>query len=86
MMKIQKRVSMGIDVVKYYTNNKWDFINEGVLYLRSVMNAAEKENYCIHSDGFDIVKYFENGSLALRRHFFKYTDDTLPKARRLIKG
>lgn len=74
-----------MDLVKYYTTNKWDFVNEGILYLRSIMNEAEQKNYCIHSEGLDMAKYFEESSLAFRRYIFKYKDENLPRARQIMK-
>lgn len=65
--------------------NQWDFSNEGVLYLRSQINALEKKKYKIDAVGVDIKDYFEHCIRAARLYILKETDDTLPAARRHMK-
>lgn len=85
MKRVHRRIAAGIDVIRYYTNNKWDFCNDGVIYLRSILNPSEKKNYCIHSEGFEINRYFEDCSLSARRYLMKDSDDTLPRDRKIMK-
>jgi len=85
LCKVQRRISNGFDVVSYYANNQWDFCNEGVLYLRALLNESERKVFNLDSQGVDIPKYVETCVLAARRYILKETDDTLPKARRIMK-
>jgi fatty acyl-CoA reductase len=74
-----------MDVLGYYICNKWDFSNKGVYYLRTILGKAEKEKYSIEIVDLDIKKYFADTMKAMRRYIFNESDETLPRARRVIK-
>lgn len=84
-MKVQKRLSAGMNVLGYYICNKWDFSNEGVFYLRSILNETERVKYSIEITDLDVKKYFTDTMLAMRRYVFNESDETLPRARKVIK-
>lgn len=85
LRKVQRRIANGFDVVSYYANNQWDFCNEGILYLRSLLNESERKVFNLDSSGVDIPKYVETCVLAARRYILNEPDHTLPKARRIMK-
>lgn len=43
MVKIQKKVSMGLDVLQYYTTKEWDFKNDNFLALRKRVSKEDDE-------------------------------------------
>lgn len=55
------------------------------MYLRTKINAVEKEKYKIDAEGVHIKDYFEDCIRAARLYILKETDDTLPAARRHMK-
>lgn len=85
MCKAQRRIANGFDVVSYYANNQWDFSNEGILHLRSLLNDVEKINFKLDPEGLDIPHYVETCVLAARRYILKEPDSTLPRARKIMK-
>lgn len=85
LMRVQRRIAKGFEVFEYYTNNQWDFKSDIAQKVRTRLNAREKEEYKVDSNGVNIEKYFEDCTLAARRYILKETDDTLPAAKRHMK-
>lgn len=86
MVKIHNKISSGIDVLNYYTNNNWEFCNENLGFLRRLVNKTEAERYFIFAEGIDIPKYMEDISLSSRRYILKNGDDTIPRAKKVVRG
>lgn len=84
MKRVQQRISIGLDAFTYYINNQWNFSDESLVYLRTLLNSTEKKNYKIDFKDFDLNKYLENGSRYLKINILKESDDELPKARKMI--
>ncbi|XP_045465464.1 uncharacterized protein LOC123674585 [Harmonia axyridis] len=82
LMRVQKRVAKGFEVLEYYANNQWTFNNRESLELRKFMNPLEKEKYRLDTEGFDFQEYLENCVISIRRHMLNEPDETLPASRR----
>lgn len=85
-MKIQKKLALGIDILPYYFNKEWEFENDGILHLRSILNRTEKLKYGMDSDGLNRKKFSENLMLSMRRYTLNNNDESLPKARQIMTG
>lgn len=51
LCRVQRRIQKGFDVFEYYANNQWDFSNNNVLYLRTIINDIEAKRYAIEDKG-----------------------------------
>lgn len=84
MVKIQKRIIRGYDVFEYYVNRKWDFKKNNSIQVRNSLNTAEKLMFQTDANGFDLKEYIATSILGARRYILKETDDTIPRAKKLI--
>lgn len=81
---MQQRITKGFEVFEYYTNNQWEFNNEGSLKARSLLTEDEKKIYKVDGQGMDLEDYFYNCIHASRLYILNEPDSTLPSAKRHI--
>lgn len=85
MVKVQRKLAKGNEVIAYYANNNWDFDKTNADLVRSKLTKFEKEIFKCDASGVDIEKYFEDCFLGARRYLLHEKDETLPRSRKLIK-
>ncbi|XP_071565359.1 putative fatty acyl-CoA reductase CG5065 [Temnothorax nylanderi] len=82
MVKIQKRISDGLEVLQYFTTREWIFHNDKIIKMDNELSKADKEIFRIIIDDIDINEYLKNIVLGARQYCMKEDLSTLPKARR----
>ncbi|XP_073844215.1 fatty acyl-CoA reductase 1-like isoform X2 [Musca autumnalis] len=85
LIRVQKRITKGLDVIGYYANGDWKFDNAGLQEVRSLMNNKERLTYVIEKIEFDLIDYFTDCLLCARRFILKQKDETIPAAKRHMK-
>ncbi|CAH2101870.1 unnamed protein product [Euphydryas editha] len=83
MVKIQKRVSYGLEVLQYYTTKEWFFKND---YYRSLEKQISKDDNEIFYTNIEVVNwssYIRNYIKGAREFCLKEDPSTLPQARKL---
>ncbi|KAG6443930.1 hypothetical protein O3G_MSEX003066 [Manduca sexta] len=83
MVKLQARISHGLEVVQYYTTKEWHFNNERFLSLHTRINAEDQSTFYFVDPHMDMDHYFENFVLGIRQYCCKEDPGNLPRARRL---
>ncbi|KAG6443936.1 putative fatty acyl-CoA reductase CG5065 [Manduca sexta] len=83
MVKMQKRINYGLEVLQYYTTKEWYFKNDNFLALRN--NISKEENEMFYTDIHDVnwSTYIKNYIKGAREYCCKEDPSTLPQARRL---
>lgn len=84
MVDVQKKVSLGHKVLRYYTTRAWNFKHDNFEKLLSEMSEVDKEKFCIDMNRIDLNEYVKNYIIGIRVHLANDSLDTLPKARRLF--
>lgn len=51
LMRVQRRISKGMEVLEYYTTNQWDFKSDKLQLLRKKLNEREYKTYKLDADG-----------------------------------
>lgn len=82
MVRIQKRISDGLEVLQYFTTREWIFHNTNLLTMTNEMTAQDKELFPIDFLVIDIMIYLKHCMLGARQYCMKEDLSTLPKARR----
>ncbi|XP_061392598.1 fatty acyl-CoA reductase 1-like [Musca vetustissima] len=85
LIRVQKRVTKGLDVISYYANGQWNFDNTNAVEVRKLMNNRERRTYVVEKIEFDMIDYFTDCLMCARRLILKETDDTIPAAKRHMK-
>ena len=81
MVRIQKRISDGLDVLQYFTTREWIFHNTNLLTLWGDMSSKDKLLFPIDFLNIDVMEYIKNVILGARQYCMKENLSTLPRAR-----
>lgn len=81
MVRIQKRISDGLEVLQFFTTREWIFHNTNLLNLWEEMNPKDKKLFPIDFLAVDEQEYMKNIILGARQYCMKESLDTLPRAR-----
>ncbi|PBC32341.1 Putative fatty acyl-CoA reductase [Apis cerana cerana] len=82
MVRIQNRISIGLELLQYFTTREWVFHNTNLLILWGEMNPKDKEIFPIDLLSIDDNEYIKTCVLGARQYCMKENLSTLPKARR----
>jgi alcohol-forming fatty acyl-CoA reductase len=86
MVHVQKRISVGMEVIQFFTMRHWKFISTNMETLADTLTPEEDEMF-----GFDTRKegdeyeYVKNSLLGARQYCVKDPLSTLPRARVQLK-
>lgn len=81
MVRIQRRISDGLDVLQYFTMRDWIFHNTNLLNLWEEMNSKDKKIFPIDFLAVEETEYITNIILGARQYCMKEKLETLPRAR-----
>ncbi|XP_073847023.1 putative fatty acyl-CoA reductase CG8306 [Musca autumnalis] len=85
LIRVQKRITKGLDVIGYYANAQWNFDNTRTHNARKILNNRERLTYVVEKIEFDLIDYFTDCLLCARRLILKESDETIPAAKRHMK-
>ncbi|KAL1117018.1 hypothetical protein AAG570_004346 [Ranatra chinensis] len=85
MLRIQRRIQDGLDVLQYFTTRQWNFKNDKILQLRDSMNDYDKEHFNLDFEKVKPAEYIKGCVLGAREFLFKEDPSTLPRSRRILK-
>lgn len=85
MVRIQKRISDGLEVLQYFTTREWVFHNTNMLIMWGEMSDKDKEIFPIDFLVIDEVEYMRHVLLGARQYCMKENIASLPRARRQLK-
>lgn len=88
MIRVQKRLAKGLEVLDYYVTNSWEFDNTNCVDIFKLVNDYEEKKYyvAVHKFPADrITKIMKNSVLGARRYLLKEPDETLPSSRKILK-
>ncbi|CAH0713003.1 unnamed protein product, partial [Brenthis ino] len=83
MIKIQKRVNYGLEVLQYYTTKEWYFNNEYYRSLPNMISKADNEMFYTDLHMINWSSYIRNYIKGAREYCCKEDPSTLPQARKL---
>ncbi|XP_020292862.1 putative fatty acyl-CoA reductase CG5065 isoform X2 [Pseudomyrmex gracilis] len=82
MVRIQKRISSGLEVLQYFTTRNWKFCNDKAIAMADKQLPADQKIFPYAIRHFDEDKYIKDIILGLRQYCMKEDIFTLLKARR----
>lgn len=81
MVRVQKRIYVGLQVLQYFTTRQWIFSNDNVRRLRDKINPKERDIFYIDNVEVNVEEYMKDIILGARQYVMKEPLSTLPKAR-----
>jgi len=85
MVRVQKRIKIGMEVLQYFTMRDWDFKNTNGKELTNLLDPEDREIFYMANASYDIEDYFKWAVLGSRIYIMKEPLSTLPRARRHMK-
>ncbi|XP_069683853.1 putative fatty acyl-CoA reductase CG5065 [Periplaneta americana] len=84
MVRLQNRISVGLEVLQYFTMRQWQFSNEKFLAIEKSLCDDDRKIFYITNVDQDIDKYMTAALLGARVYCMKEPLSSLPRARRIL--
>nr|CAD7413526.1 unnamed protein product [Timema poppensis] len=81
MVKVQRRIQGGLQMLQYYTTKKFVFLNENLHALKRSMTLEDQSIFYMNVNELDWVSYTKTMLLGTREYCLKEDPSTLPYAR-----
>lgn len=85
MVHVQNKIAVGMDVLKCFTLNNWDFKSDNYKSLIKKQTSDEYDMFFIDSKAIDPEPYTKQSLIGGRVYCTKDPLSTIPKAKRLIR-
>lgn len=86
MVFVQKKIAVGMEVLKFFTMNNWNFKSDKFQNLVKIQSKEEYDMFAIDTKNIgDTKEYLRNSLIGGRQYCAKDPLSTLPKARTIIK-
>ncbi|XP_020294359.1 putative fatty acyl-CoA reductase CG5065 [Pseudomyrmex gracilis] len=82
MVRLQKRISVGLEMLQYFTTRNWVFHNRNLYVTHNSMTPTDQKLFPVITFDVDVKEYFKNVILGTRQYCMKEDLSTLPQARR----
>ncbi|KAI8127244.1 putative fatty acyl-CoA reductase [Lucilia cuprina] len=82
MVRVQKRIATGLEVLQFFTTRAWDFKSNNFRELQKLLTEEEKKIFKINTEDIDDSDYLRSCILGGRQYVVKEPLCTLPKANR----
>lgn len=81
MIRVQKRIYVGLEVLQFFTTRNWEFDASNFLKMEKFLNAIDSRLFRINTDDVDQKEYLKACMLGSRQYVLKEPLNTIPRAR-----
>lgn len=81
MVRIQNRISVGLEVLQYFTTREWWFDTNNFKALSTRLNSVDTKNFPMDLKIIEVEPYIESCMLGAKMFCLKEKLENLPKAR-----
>lgn len=81
MVRIQNRITIGLEVLQYFTTREWWFDTNNFKSLVGLLNPVDKETYPMDLTIIEDEPYIESCMIGGKLYCLKEKLENLPKAR-----
>ncbi|XP_014261584.1 putative fatty acyl-CoA reductase CG5065 [Cimex lectularius] len=82
MLKVQKKIQDGLEVLQYFTTRQWQFSNDNILRMRESLSQNDKEVFNLDFERVEVDPYLTSCILGARQYLLKEDLKSLPRCRR----
>uniref|UniRef100_A0A1L8DYA8 Fatty acyl-CoA reductase n=1 Tax=Nyssomyia neivai TaxID=330878 RepID=A0A1L8DYA8_9DIPT len=86
MVRIQTRISDGLELLQFFTTRKWDFKSQNFNSLPGKLNSLDEKVFTMEMDSLDTDEYLVKLVLGGRQFCLKEPLSSLPRARMQLKA
>ncbi|XP_033233189.1 putative fatty acyl-CoA reductase CG5065 [Drosophila pseudoobscura] len=85
LVNVQRKVSMGLKLLQYYTTKDWEFQNEKFQEMSSQLNAIDEEMFDTSVGQLNWETYISTYIMGMRTYILRESPSTLPYARKVLR-
>lgn len=85
MVRVQKKVSMGLKVLQYYTTKRWEFKNDRSKRLYNAMTKEDQETFFFDCTNVNWHDYISAYIVGTRTYLLQEPISNLPEARKNLR-
>ncbi|KAG8239148.1 hypothetical protein J437_LFUL018767 [Ladona fulva] len=85
MVRIQRKIQDGLEVLQYFTTREWKFINKNFLSLHNSLSLADQRRFYMDYSYIDNEEYLKTIILGARQFCMKEDLSSLPRARKHMR-
>jgi alcohol-forming fatty acyl-CoA reductase len=86
MVHVQKKIAVGMDVLKFFTMNNWNFKSDNFQSLLKKQSKEEHDMFLIDTENVgDTVEYLKTSLYGGRQYCARDPLSTIPKAKIIYK-
>lgn len=84
MVRLQKKISIGLALLQYFTLREWHFCNEKSLNVQKDFTKEDLKLFYMFNADFDVDMYLLTALLGTRKYCLKEDLKTLPRSRKYL--
>ncbi|XP_053971914.1 putative fatty acyl-CoA reductase CG5065 [Hylaeus volcanicus] len=85
LVRVQHKISAGMELLRYYTTTRWEFRNDRVRELCLELNPSDREEFFMDTRMYSWDEYLCRYMLGIRKYCLKDDPSTIPRARKVIR-
>lgn len=85
LLNVQRKVSMGLKLLQYYTTKDWEFRNERFQEMSSQLNRIDQDLFDTSVGQVNWETYISNYIVGMRTYILGESEATLPHARKVLR-
>jgi fatty acyl-CoA reductase len=86
MLHVQRKIAVGMDVLKFFTMSDWDFVSDNFYNLTKIQSKSEYDMFLVDTkDVGDTLQYLRTSLIGGRVFCAKEPLSNLKKAKLVIK-
>ncbi|RLU25754.1 hypothetical protein DMN91_001912 [Ooceraea biroi] len=79
LVRVQNRVSSGLELLQYYTMKQWNFLNDNLRDLQTQLCSSDRETFFMDTKVIRWDEYMLSYILGTRQYYLKDDPSTLPR-------
>lgn len=85
MVRVQEKISVGLEVLQYFTMREWHFKNTKALGLLKTITPQDGEIFYLQNVTYDVKDYLGKAILGTRLYCLKENPNSIPFWRIVVK-
>lgn len=81
MIRVQKKIMVGLDVLQYFTTRAWQFDTTNYEKMSYAVTGKDEEIFYHLNVTYDLTDYLTQTLLMVKKHIFKERFENLPYIR-----
>lgn len=85
MVRVQEKISVGLEVLQYFTMREWKFKNTKSMSLCKSITPEDFKIFYLQNVTYDVKEYLTYSLLGARQYCLKENPNSIPFWRKVIK-